>query len=223
MFIFLFHVVFNEKVRATVVRWLRRNCCCCCVEDYSSSGSNSASYPSSRQRIKNMINGHSSDDSHPSTASTDPSQPRSPSSPPPPYWSSTTSSEKSSSMAGGAANPLPVTDATDDLHGKPTKYGEWLSKLDEVDHHCSKKCEESQPYPFPPDKQTNVTTIRRASTLETKRPVRRKKYPLGMPMDQRGSHVAKEQAPKDLHYTIINTSQQTGIVSYANPTVVEHF
>ncbi|EGT38168.1 CBN-LAT-2 protein [Caenorhabditis brenneri] len=67
IFIFVLHVVLNEKVRASIVRWLRTGICC--LPESSSAAYNSKSFLSSRQRILNMIkvNGHS----YPSTASTD--------------------------------------------------------------------------------------------------------------------------------------------------------
>uniref|UniRef100_A0A1I7V0X1 G_PROTEIN_RECEP_F2_4 domain-containing protein n=1 Tax=Caenorhabditis tropicalis TaxID=1561998 RepID=A0A1I7V0X1_9PELO len=67
VFIFILHVVLNEKVRVSIVRWLRTGICC--LPETSSAAYNSRSFLSSRQRILNMIkvNGHS----YPSTASTD--------------------------------------------------------------------------------------------------------------------------------------------------------
>ncbi|PAV91560.1 hypothetical protein WR25_10878 [Diploscapter pachys] len=72
IFIFVLHVVMNEKVRVALLRWLRKGVCCWSAD--SSVGDNSRSLLSSRQRILNMVKttkGGGGEHSSPSTASTD--------------------------------------------------------------------------------------------------------------------------------------------------------
>ncbi|KAK0395881.1 hypothetical protein QR680_001472 [Steinernema hermaphroditum] len=70
LLIFVLHVVLNEKVRVTLVRFLRKNFCC--VQDPTSSY-NSKSYLSSKQRLMNLLRPKDKD-SHQSTASSTDSQ-----------------------------------------------------------------------------------------------------------------------------------------------------
>uniref|UniRef100_A0A1I7XZ25 C-type lectin domain-containing protein n=1 Tax=Steinernema glaseri TaxID=37863 RepID=A0A1I7XZ25_9BILA len=65
LLIFVLHVVLNEKVRVTLVRFLRRSFCC--IQDPTSSY-NSKSYLSSKQRLMNLLRPKEKD-SHQSTAS----------------------------------------------------------------------------------------------------------------------------------------------------------
>ncbi|EYC05241.1 hypothetical protein Y032_0083g1661 [Ancylostoma ceylanicum] len=68
VFILILHVILNEKVRSTVVRWLRSGVCC--LPD-KTSADNSREYISSRHRIMNMVKANYNSGSSPDTASTD--------------------------------------------------------------------------------------------------------------------------------------------------------
>ncbi|CAJ0608336.1 unnamed protein product [Cylicocyclus nassatus] len=68
VFIFILHVILNEKVRLTIVRWLRSGVCC--LPD-KTSADNSREYISSRHRIMNMVKANYNSGSSPDTASTD--------------------------------------------------------------------------------------------------------------------------------------------------------
>ncbi|KAK6732024.1 hypothetical protein RB195_016417 [Necator americanus] len=68
VFIFILHVVLNEKVRITIVRWLRSGVCC--LPD-KTSADNSRDYISSKHRFMNMMKANYNSGSSPDTASTD--------------------------------------------------------------------------------------------------------------------------------------------------------
>uniref|UniRef100_A0A0K0DPQ8 G_PROTEIN_RECEP_F2_4 domain-containing protein n=1 Tax=Angiostrongylus cantonensis TaxID=6313 RepID=A0A0K0DPQ8_ANGCA len=68
VFIFILHVVMNEKVCSTLARWLRSGICC--LPDKTSID-NSKEYTSSRHRIMNIVKANCHSSSTPNTASTD--------------------------------------------------------------------------------------------------------------------------------------------------------
>ncbi|KAJ1369928.1 protein of unknown function (DUF3497) [Parelaphostrongylus tenuis] len=68
VFIFILHVVMNEKVCSTVARWLRSGVCCL---PSKTSTDNSKEYISSRHRIMNIVKTNFNSGSSPDTASTD--------------------------------------------------------------------------------------------------------------------------------------------------------
>ncbi|KIH43840.1 hypothetical protein ANCDUO_26148, partial [Ancylostoma duodenale] len=87
VFILILHVILNEKVRSTVVRWLRSGVCC--LPDKTSTDNSRSvvisytqcgmllfhrdyrEYISSRHRIMNMVKANYNSGSSPDTASTD--------------------------------------------------------------------------------------------------------------------------------------------------------
>uniref|UniRef100_A0A8R1EUH8 G_PROTEIN_RECEP_F2_4 domain-containing protein n=1 Tax=Caenorhabditis japonica TaxID=281687 RepID=A0A8R1EUH8_CAEJA len=166
IFIFVLHVVLNEKVRATIVRWLRTGICC--LSESSSAAYNSRSFLSSRQRILNMIkvNGHS----YPSTASTDDKEKQLTPITKTTDWLSRLPSPDSVSV------PEEVEEEEEDEHRVEIH-------VTVSNSHANNEIErQSHASSDPRGSQTIEVTH-----VEKKAPVKRRKFPLGAKQSERGS------------------------------------
>ncbi|CAI2336342.1 unnamed protein product [Caenorhabditis sp. 36 PRJEB53466] len=192
IFIFVLHVVLNEKVRASIVRWLRTGICC--LPESSSAAYNSRSFLSSRQRILNMIkvNGHS----YPSTASTDDKEKQ------------LTPITKTSDWLSRLPNPDSASLPEENVHSHSDEQREELPELPDLNELRRRVTVDLNPSVINNNSNNEIERISHASSdprgsqiievthVEKKAPVKRIKYPLGAKQSERGSqHRTKSPAP----------------------------
>ncbi|KHN75537.1 Latrophilin-3 [Toxocara canis] len=176
VFIFVLHVLLNEKVRATLFRFARTRLCCA---KESGAAYNSRSYLSSRQKILNMIKGSES---------------------------SNNSDGGNRSSEGSGINGLhktkleqkqPLGEYDGNLQRKPTPppiYLEFREKFHEDAPNTAESTLESES-PKPGEKHEHFSHFIGQKQSESRRsaaPVRRKKFPLGTSEEERGSQFAKQ-------------------------------
>uniref|UniRef100_A0A915AR09 Uncharacterized protein n=2 Tax=Parascaris TaxID=6254 RepID=A0A915AR09_PARUN len=172
IFIFVLHVLLNEKVRATLLRFARTQLCC-----VSESGAayNSRSYLSSRQKILNMIKGSesSSSDAQRSNGSNSSNAHK-------------TKRERKPSL--GEYDETPPRKPT-----PPPIYLEFRAKAPDDGPQTAESTLESES-PKADEKQQHFTEFGDQNNSESRRstaPVRRKKFPLGTSEKEHGSQCAK--------------------------------
>ncbi|CAI5442642.1 unnamed protein product [Caenorhabditis angaria] len=194
VFIFFLHVVMNEKVRASVMRWLRTGLCC--LPETSSAAYNSRSFLSSRQRIMNMIK--SNGISYPSTASTDDKEKQLTPIRKTAEWlanqqnhSESGNSIEDEDIGSGNMNSGDITDITERRRNN-----------NEIEHHDIVSRTSSDP---------RGSMIIEVTHVEKKAPVKRKKFPLGAKQSERGSqHISNtnSQTQSNSNKSNNNSNQQ---------------
>ncbi|CCD61662.1 Latrophilin-like protein LAT-2 [Caenorhabditis elegans] len=199
IFIFVLHVVLNEKVRASIVRWLRTGICC--LPETSSAAYNSRSFLSSRQRILNMIkvNGHS----YPSTASTDDKEKQLTPITKTTDWLSRLPNQDSVSIPESNFNNLNGTLENSNLNSAEIKEEDEIPELRRrvtVDLNpmiVSNNEIERMSHASSDPRGSQIIEV---TAVEKKAPVKRIKFPLGAKQSERGSQhrtKAKVIAPPE--------------------------
>ncbi|PIC43841.1 hypothetical protein B9Z55_004426 [Caenorhabditis nigoni] len=198
IFIFVLHVVLNEKVRASIVRWLRTGICC--LPETSSAAYNSRSFLSSRQRILNMIkvNGHS----YPSTASTDDKEKQMTPITKTSDWLSRLPNQDSMSVPESNLNSADLPEHLPEIHEEIHEIREEPSELRRrvtVDlnptiHNNNSNVEIESHASSSDPRGSQIIEI---TQVEKKAPVKRIKFPLGAKQSERGSQHRTKVIPPE--------------------------
>ncbi|UMM16068.1 hypothetical protein L5515_013241 [Caenorhabditis briggsae] len=192
IFIFVLHVVLNEKVRASIVRWLRTGICC--LPETSSAAYNSRSFLSSRQRILNMIkvNGHS----YPSTASTDDKEKQMTPITKTSDWLSRLPNQDSMSVPESNLNSADLPEQEiHEIREEPSELRRRITvDLNPTIHNNNSNVEIESHASSSDPRGSQIIEI---TQVEKKAPVKRIKFPLGAKQSERGSQHRTKVIPPE--------------------------